>query len=67
MRRVIVCEGGKRRAGNALGCLVMATTLLLPLVAAAQDTRAGEVAQKQEEKAAASHPYTPTRYETDHD
>ena len=41
----------------------MATMLLVPALATAQDTRAGEVAQKQEEKAAASHPYTPSRFE----
>ena len=41
----------------------MAAMLLVPALATAQDTRAAEVARKQEEKAAASHPYAPTRFE----
>ena len=63
VRRVIVCEGGKRGARYVLGGLVMATMLILPALATAQDTRAGEVAEKQEEKAAASAPYKPTAFE----
>ncbi len=36
---------------------------ILPGAAVAQDTRAGEITKKQEEKAAASQPYQPSRYE----
>jgi outer membrane protein assembly factor BamA len=41
----------------------MAALLLCPALAVAQDTRAGEITQKQEEKAAASQPYKPTAFE----
>jgi len=37
--------------------------LTLPALAAAQDTRAAEIAQKQEERAATAEPYQPTRFE----
>ena len=64
VRRVIVCEGRKRRAGRRPGWpLSWPRCWLVAGTAAAQDTRAGEIAQKQEEKAAASQPYKPSGYE----
>jgi outer membrane protein assembly factor BamA len=48
----------------ACGVLALATALAgLPRAAAAQDTRAGEISQKQEEKAKTAAPYEPTRAE----
>ena len=43
--------------------LASALGLLLPTMAAAQDSRAEEIAAKQREKAAKAHPYQPTRFE----
>ena len=42
---------------------IVALGILLPGAAAAQDTRAGEITKKQEEKAAVSKPYELSRYE----
>jgi hypothetical protein len=43
--------------------MLVAALGIVPGVAAAQDTRAGEITKKQEEKAATSQPYKPSRYE----
>jgi hypothetical protein len=43
--------------------MMVAALGILPEVVAAQDTRAGEITKKQEEKAATSQPYKPSGYE----
>jgi hypothetical protein len=54
----------KNLARRACGvCLLTAAVAALPRPAAAQDTRAGEIAQKQAEKAAKVEPYKPTAIE----
>jgi hypothetical protein len=64
--RAIVCE---RRKGTGRGVIAggvavaMLAILLSPAVAVAQETRAAEIAQKQEEKATTAAPYVPTRFE----
>ena len=57
-----------RELSVGLACaLWMACGALLPANAAAQETRAEEIAAKQKERAAESAPYQPTRFETFHD
>jgi hypothetical protein len=62
VRKEIVCDRRKRPGLAAVG-VVVAALGIFPGSAAAQDTRAGDIAKKQEEKAAASEPYKPSRYE----
>lgn len=50
------------RAG-VICCTSALAALASPLAAGAQETRAAEIAKKQEEKASALAPYTPTRFE----
>jgi hypothetical protein len=56
------CITGKASAHCGVALLTIALTLF-PRGAAAQDTRAGEIAQKQAEKAAKAEPYKPTGIE----
>jgi outer membrane protein assembly factor BamA len=63
VRRVLVCEGGKGVAASLVGGLVTVVLLLAPAQAAAQDTRAGEIAEKQEQKAATAQPHKPSAFE----
>jgi len=61
-----VCERRKRiGVGGVAGHLSLALLgmLIVPGTAVAQETRAAEIAQKQEEKAATAAPYVPSRFE----
>ena len=59
-----MCEGRKRAGiGAVAGAVAIVALGLVPAMAAAQDTRAGEITAKQEEKAATSQPYKPSGYE----
>lgn len=61
---------GGRQTGLAAGrtaaaCLLVAVTSVgAPPPAGAQDTRAGQIAERQAEKAARLHPYQPSKFET---
>ena len=67
MQKANVCEPEKTmgRLGTPISVIagVVVGLVILPAVAAGQDTRAGEITRKQEEKAASEAPYTPTTFE----
>lgn len=61
-----MCERRKTLPPSAVTAVLLGAALgilAVPAFAAAQDTRTAEITAKQEEKAAASHPYEPSRYE----
>lgn len=57
------CRAGRPHAAAAAALFFAAAILCVSPRAHAQDTRAGEIAQQQADKAAALRPYTPSRFE----
>jgi hypothetical protein len=58
-----VRESRKVTHPAVVACAAIASLILLPAFAAAQETTAAEIAKKQEEKAAQAAPYKPTAFE----
>ncbi len=66
MARAIVCERRNRTGAGVIAAgltVALSAALCSPAPAIAQESRAAEITQKQEEKAATVAPYVPTRFE----